>query len=319
MIQKKPNIIFLSESLCRKEKVENVRKRIGFEDACAFDCQVQGGGLARFWRNKEEITIQSYSANHINAIFGIQGWHQFRLTGLYNEPNRLKCGETWNLIRNLHTYNQLPWVIIGDMNNVLGQADKRGGPLYPSLLINGFNEALEECDLHDMELQGYPFTWELGHDTDKWVEIRLDRAVASSSWLNLSKDARLVNLETSTSEHNPILLEPIVSIDLPRIRNHKFENAWLREPVCKLIVEDSWSKNQDESLPVKIVRCIEEVAAWGQDFTSNFHNRIEKCKKIIKNTKGRRDTKSIQIHQCATKELSKILTQQEIFWKQRSK
>lgn len=46
------------------------------------------------------------------------------------------------------------------MNNVLGQADKRRGLLYPSWLINGFHEVLEECDLHDMELHGYPFTWE---------------------------------------------------------------------------------------------------------------------------------------------------------------
>lgn len=78
-----------------------------------------------------------------------------------------------------------------------------------------------------------------GHGTDKWVEIRLERAVASSSWLDLFKDAKLVNLEVSTSDHSPILLEPVVAALSPRIRKLKFENAWLREPVCKFIVEDS--------------------------------------------------------------------------------
>lgn len=78
-------------------------------------------------------------------------------------------------------------------------------------------------------------------------------------------------------------------------------------------------KKQYESLPVKLNRCIEEVAAWGQDFTGNFKKRIDQCKKVIKITKGRMDTDAIQINQRATKELTKILTQQEIFWKQRSK
>lgn len=127
LVQKKPSIIFLSKTLCKKEKAENVRKKIGFEGAFAVDCQGQGGGLVMFWRNKEEITLQSYSTNHIDVVVNIQGWSPFRLTGLYGEPNRSKRRATWNLIRHLHTQSQLPWVIIGDMNNVLGQADKRGG------------------------------------------------------------------------------------------------------------------------------------------------------------------------------------------------
>ncbi|KAK1382627.1 Endonuclease/exonuclease/phosphatase family protein [Heracleum sosnowskyi] len=201
-----------------------------------------------FWRNKEEVALQTYSSNHIDVIVHIQGWDPFRLTGIYGEPNRTKRRDTWNLIRHLHAQNQIPWVLIGDMNNVLGQADKRGGPLYPSWLINGFQEVLEDCDLHDMDLQGYPYTWERGHGTDKWVEIRLDRAIASRTWLEVYKDAKLVNLNVTTSDHSPILLEPVIANLAPRTRKLKFENAWLREPVCKLIVEDSWRKNQNEML-----------------------------------------------------------------------
>ncbi|XP_074352927.1 uncharacterized protein LOC141692083 [Apium graveolens] len=223
------------------------------------------------WRNKDEITVQSYSTNHIDVLLTIQGWHPFRLTGLYGEPNRSKRRSTWNLIRHLHSQFQNPWILIGDMNNVLGQADKRGGPLYPTWLINGFQEVLEECDLHDMELTGYPFTWERGHGTDKWVEIRLDRALTSGSWLNLFKDAKLVNLEVSTSDHSPIFLEPVNNVLIPsRVHKFKFENAWLREPVCQRIMEDSWNKNFNENMHTKLSRYLEEVSAWGQDFTGNF-------------------------------------------------
>ncbi|KAK1393063.1 hypothetical protein POM88_012119 [Heracleum sosnowskyi] len=162
LIQKKPSILFLSETLCRKDKMENVRKGIRFEGAFAVDCQGQGGGITMLWKNKEEVTIQSYGINHIDAKVDIQGWPSFRLTGIYG--------------------------------------------------------------------------------TNKWVEIRLDRAIATSSWMHLFKDARLINLEASTSDHSPILLVPMAVDGLPRVRKQKFENAWLREPVCI-----SWNFNDQMS------------------------------------------------------------------------
>lgn len=179
---------------------------------------------------------------------------------------------------------------------------------------------MEECDLHDMELQGYPFTWERGHGTDKWVEIRLDRALVSSAWLNLFKEAKLINLDVSTSDHSPILLEHVPAVSLPpKTRKLRFKNVWLREPICKIIVEDSWHKNHNEVLQTKLSRCLEEVYKWGQEFTGSFKKRIEKCKQVIRSTRDRRDREAIQKNQSANKELTEILTQEEVFWKQRSK
>uniref|UniRef100_A0A803PIM4 Reverse transcriptase zinc-binding domain-containing protein n=1 Tax=Cannabis sativa TaxID=3483 RepID=A0A803PIM4_CANSA len=47
-----------------------------------------------------------------------------------------------------------------DFNNVTSQQDKNGGNPYPNWLVNGFIEVLEDCGLYDLELNGYPFTWE---------------------------------------------------------------------------------------------------------------------------------------------------------------
>lgn len=121
-----------------------------------------------------------------------------------------------------------------------------------------------------MSLQGYPFTWQKGYDTNKWTEIRLDRALVSKSWIDIFVDAKLINLEITTSDHCPILLEPFTVNNLPRKRKLKFENAWLREPLCRQIVEDSWRIHQDEDLQKKTNSCLEEVSAWGQEFTGNF-------------------------------------------------
>lgn len=82
--------------------------------------------------------------------------------------------------------------------------------MYSSWLIQGFKEVPNDCNLVDMELTGYPYIWECGHGTDSWVEIRLDRAVASISFLLHFQEAKLMNMEVTTSDHCLLLLDPII-------------------------------------------------------------------------------------------------------------
>lgn len=128
--QKKSNIIFLCENLCKRDRVERVKNFLGLEGMIAVDCQGQSGGVALVWRHHHEVSLKSFSLNHIDVV-SVQGWSTFRLTGIYGEPNRTKRRVTWDLIRHLAMDNNLHWCLIGDMNNVLGQADKKGGRLYP--------------------------------------------------------------------------------------------------------------------------------------------------------------------------------------------
>lgn len=78
----------------------------------------------------------------------------WRLTGLYGEPDRTQCRKTWDLLRHLARDSNLPWCVIGDLNNVCSQLDKKGGASYPTWLIEGFNEILAEIGLIDMDLVG---------------------------------------------------------------------------------------------------------------------------------------------------------------------
>lgn len=72
---------------------------------------------------------------------------------------------------------------------MLSQDDKRGGNLYPNWLVEGFSQVVLDCGLTDLELKCYPYTWEKGRGTHRWVEMRLDRAMACNLWLNLFKEA----------------------------------------------------------------------------------------------------------------------------------
>lgn len=132
-----------------------VRNVLRYEGAISIDLQGHSGGLALFWSNNNEVMFWSYSENNIDVVVEIDGWKNYRMMGVYGEPDKTKRRETWNLFRSLKNIDTLPWCLIGDFNNILSHEDKRGGRLYPHWLVQGFQRVVEECDLNDIEMEGY--------------------------------------------------------------------------------------------------------------------------------------------------------------------
>lgn len=85
-----------------------------------------------------------FSQNHIDAKISMKNGDSWRLTGLYGEPNRASRRRTWDLICNLARDSNLPWCVIGDVNNVVDVREKVGGSQYPSRLIEGCNEVIHD-------------------------------------------------------------------------------------------------------------------------------------------------------------------------------
>ncbi|XP_062088747.1 uncharacterized protein LOC133795307 [Humulus lupulus] len=245
--QKKPSCIFLCETPCSRERVEYVRCLLGFEGGFAVDAHGRSGGIALLWHKVDEVSLLSYSSNHIDVMIRSVGPYEYRLTGIYGEPNRSLRNRTWELIRTLQMQRDSPWCLIGDFNNIISHEDKRGGLPYPNWLVQGFQDVIQECGLHDINLIGYQFTWEASRGTDRWIEVRLDRGLANQKWLDFFPLAKLFNLEVSSSDHCPLLLDPCYRQRVFLHRGFKFENAWIRELLCQQIIENSWNSCRGRS------------------------------------------------------------------------
>lgn len=130
-----------------------------FDGAVVVESQGHIGGLALFWRNDNEVKLRSYNKNHIEFLVEIEWWQQYRMTGMYGESDRTNQNETWDLIRRLRSIDTRPWsIIIGDLNNTLYPEDN--GRPYAQCLMQGFQKVIEDCDLNDVKLDGYNYTWE---------------------------------------------------------------------------------------------------------------------------------------------------------------
>lgn len=67
--------------------------------------------------------------------------------------------ESWNLLRDLHSHFDLPWLCAGDFNELLKTREKLGGRLRPYGQMQNFREVLDECGLLDLGFVGTKFTW----------------------------------------------------------------------------------------------------------------------------------------------------------------
>ncbi|KAM6543985.1 hypothetical protein CsatB_008432 [Cannabis sativa] len=318
-VQKKPNFIFLCETLCNNDTVDRLKVRLGFENSFSVPAQGRKGGIAFLWKVATDAHLLKFSAHHIDLEIHVPGFVHWRLTRFYGEPSRSRRHTTWNLLRELADSSPLPWCILGDFNNITMHDDKKGGHPYPQSLIHGFNTALHDCRLCELQLRGHKYTWERGKATQNHIEIRLDKAFATQSWLTIFNEARFSNFDFSSSDHTPIFLEPAPCVMSKPVVIFRYENAWSREPLCSQIVRSCWELNATLSLAEKTKLCLDTLLEWGRDLTGQFKKRLATSKKKLSCLKSRDNPDSHEdflIEQCNYFE---ILAQQELYWKQRSK
>jgi hypothetical protein len=134
---------------------------------------------------------------------------------------------------------QIPWLVLGDFNEILFNYEKEGGRPRAQQAMQAFHDALKDCELEDMGYVGDLFTWRRGN-----MRERLDRGVVNDSWNNLLPHPSLINKETTRSDHQPILVDTEyqstshVITNGPRI----FEARWLQEDTVEEMVKAAWER-----------------------------------------------------------------------------
>jgi hypothetical protein len=125
---KKPMMVFLMETKLCHNKLELIRCNLGFSGLFVVDCIGKRGGLALFWTEEVNVEIQNYSQHHINGVICTQpNSIPWKFTGFYGQPDVARRRETWSLLKILAQFNPLPWVCVGDFNEILTPSEKWGG------------------------------------------------------------------------------------------------------------------------------------------------------------------------------------------------
>ena len=206
--KEEPDIVFLMETkVDKKEWIDKVKERCKLKHGVFVSSNGNSGGLALFWKDGVTLDVQSYAYDHIDAWIdggsGIGWWH---LTGFYGNPETNRRPESWAKLKFLKNSSSLPWLVIGDFNEIIGLSEKEGGHTRPKRQMELFLEVINFCALKDLGYVGPKFTWLFQQRDGFQIRERLDRALGSSDWLVLFPRASLHHLSSLISDHSPLSL-----------------------------------------------------------------------------------------------------------------
>ena len=229
--------------------MEGVKRKIERQHGLVVPSQNRGGGLALLWKNTLTVDPLTYSPWHIDVMVNKEdGKKRWGFTGFYGNQETSKRDESWALIKNLSSKCELPWVIIGDFNELLHANEKEGGNVRPKGQMKVFRDTINTCGLRDMGYNGSDFTCSQRLGARGWIRERLDRAFVSTNWAAMFPTTKLFHVANSVSDHSILVLK---SANLAGKRRKKsklfhFESMWLRDEGCSGVVNDAWERGRNK-------------------------------------------------------------------------
>jgi hypothetical protein len=240
-------MVFISETRQQSTRVSNLRSRLGLNKSFVVDGQGKGGGLVLFWDDSINIKILLYECHYIDTlIWDAEHNAHWRGTFVYGEPHTHSRGEMWELLKRLKPLYDAPWMLIGDFNEAMWSFKQFSSRRRPARQMQAFRDALNHCDVYDLGFIGLPWTFDNKQKGEKNVKVRLDKVVASPSWKDWFKDARVRHLVSSRSDHLPILLDLLDGTDQGKpLRISRYELMWEREESLSSEIERAWDFGTD--------------------------------------------------------------------------
>jgi exonuclease III len=153
-----PDVIFLLETHLDLFPAEMLRRQLKMDFKEVVCSDGRSGGLILFWKQTVTLTVRDRTKNFIDVIIGIGQENAWRFTGMYGEPRWENKHLTWERLRELNQFGDSPWLVMGDLNDILYPFEKEGGRPRPNRCMKAFRDCLEDCHLMDVGYTGDKFT-----------------------------------------------------------------------------------------------------------------------------------------------------------------
>ncbi|XP_042988702.1 uncharacterized protein LOC122316234 [Carya illinoinensis] len=256
------DIVFLQETHLTVRDFDRCKFSLSFVNCLAIDRKGNSGGLALLWGKDFNLSILSYSKNHIDACVeeNVSKSLKYFITGFYGNPDASQRWRSWDLLRSLCHRDDEAWLVFGDFNEILFSHEKLAGRDRSQSQMNDFRQTMDACSLWDIGFRGPKYTWCNGRDPESRVCERLDRFFGNSRWWVLFPQVEVVHGGAAYSDHIPISLASEIRKTKRRTnRVFRFEAMWIGESSCDKIVQDTWvlfaGRNKMEDVMQKIGVC----------------------------------------------------------------
>ncbi|KAK1586814.1 hypothetical protein Q3G72_006391 [Acer saccharum] len=95
----------------------------------------------------------------------------------------------------------LPWIVLGDFNEILHLDEKQGGVTRSNITMSPFKEAIDDCALLDIGYVGNKYTRSNRQFKGDLIQEKLDRASCCLEWRTTFPNAIVLHKEWVGSYH----------------------------------------------------------------------------------------------------------------------
>ena len=232
--------VFLSETKIKSKRINKICDRLKFVDSWCVDANGLSGDLALFWRSGVDVEVVFSNKNMIVAlVYSNPPEAPWLLFAIYGPNQRSKKEKFWEMLENMVSTFSGPWVVIRDLNCIKRAKKKRGGCAVTESSVSHLRDFMSNTGAINLGFTGPSFTWSNRREGLANIKERLDQGLCDQEWQSLFPKAGVKHLCNSNSDHNPIMLDTILELDVLSWPL-RFEAMWTREKESRSIVENAW-------------------------------------------------------------------------------
>lgn len=156
-----PTLMVIIETRIGRDRVERIVEGLPFDGFFATDTIGYAGGLWLLWKKEEaDVFVLSATEQEIHASVKLCDSNlSWLISSVYASPRIAERRILWSNLSKVASLHSLPWLLLGDFNEILIGEDKFGGRNINLYIAIEFKECINACNMLDLGFFGPKYTW----------------------------------------------------------------------------------------------------------------------------------------------------------------
>jgi len=315
----KIELIGLTETKAQEINAWDLRKCWGNCNADweQISARQNSGGILVTWKQQSFVKFNSFAMQRWMCIVGeiTETKTKCVFCVVYAPNSQGERQIVWDQLRRIKAQFQLPWIFMGDFNEVLHIHERRGATEL-SQGMREFQNLVFDLQLIDMDI-GQNFTW-----FRRNAASRIDRIMVDKAWLDCFPLSKAYCQARGFSDHFPVILTSVQE-DWGPIPFRTLD-CWLEEPSFLNTFKKEWVKLSDLPLEKRLKLIKKPLKDWNRKSFGHIEQNIGKFQKEIDKLESVAQDRELQEEEWSRLEalrtqLGLWTTRNERYWRQMSR